>query len=89
MELVPVLPLLEVAYVIAAGSAKRGEANNWRGGVSYAKYYAKIVRHAFAFALGRDRDAESGRYQLAHLIADAMILLDCQIRNVGTDDRHK
>lgn len=87
LELLPVRPLIEAAYVLEMGTAKRGEQAGWQNGVSYNKYCGKILRHLFAFMQGVDLDEESGRSHLAHLMVDAAIMLDCQKRGLGTDDR--
>lgn len=50
-----------------------------------SRYGMKILRHAAAYFSGEMIDPESGESHIAHLIADAMIVLDRDMRQAERD----
>jgi hypothetical protein len=88
MELVPVVPLIEVARVMTFGAFHYGD-KNWQEGFSYSRCLGAAFRHIWKWVLGEDRDDESGLHHLAHVIANFMFLMYYQLTNKGTDDREK
>lgn len=87
LSLIPFKALAEVAHAFAEGLHKYGR-NDWRKGGSWAFYTDKILRHAGEFADGADIDSDSGRSPIAHVCADALILLFYIVTDRGTDDRN-
>jgi len=74
-----------VTRVREFGYQKYGSRDGWRE-VADAKqrYTDALLRHAVAYAAGEQFDAESGKPTLAHLVCDALFLLEldlagCQI----------
>lgn len=76
----------EVARVGEFGAKKYGQFN-YMAGASYMRFLGSCSRHLCAFIRGEDKDLESGCSHLAHLIFDALMLLEWRARKVGTDDR--
>jgi hypothetical protein len=77
----------EVAKVGDFGSKKYGQWN-YLGGMEWMKLLGSCSRHLCAFIRGEDLDKESGLNHLAHLIYDALMLLEYQHRKLGKDDRY-
>jgi len=89
MHLVPTIPLLMLAKVMALGAAKYG-AFNWRDdAVSATVYVSAAMRHIFQWLDGEDIDPESGAPHLAHAMACFAILLDAKVNDKLIDDRPK
>lgn len=78
----------EVARVGEFGAKKYGQFN-YMAGSSYMRLVGSCSRHLTAFIRGEDKDAESGLSHLAHLVFDALMLLEWVYRKVGNDDRFK
>lgn len=86
LSLVPPEALLEVGKVFTYGAAKYPR-DNFRIGTIWSRYADALARHFNAWLLREDADTETGINHLAHIAANAMILLVMQIGNLGTDDR--
>lgn len=85
---VPMSVMLEVAEVMRLGAAKYGQ-KNWREqAIDTSTYYSAMLRHLLSwFEDAEDLDPESGQHHLAHVIANAMIVLDGQKQGKLIDDR--
>lgn len=87
LSLLPGPALIEIAEAMREGKAKYGSMN-WRADpVSSTTYADALLRHAFQWVDGEDRCPQSGSYHLAHLAANAMILLDAMLQGTLIDDR--
>ena len=73
-HLIPISAHEEVVKVFMHG-AEKYTAFNWKKGRPYSDYYDAMLRHANLFLQGEDDDGESGLSHLAHIAADALILL--------------
>jgi hypothetical protein len=81
--------ILEVGRVMQFGASKYGAFNyRWRSGRA-GTYQDAMERHAQLWFDGEDIDPESGVSHLAHVIANALILMDCQANGTLIDDRQK
>lgn len=89
LSLLDPLALLEVARVLTQAANGEYSAHNWRKGMAWSRLCDSTLGHLLAFINGQDRDYKSGLYELAHVICGSMFLLNYQITNSGTDDRHK
>jgi len=94
IHLLPVLALEEVAKVLDYGKNKYttdqyDATDNWRKGLKWRATTGSLLRHAFSFLRGEDRDPESGLYHMAHVAANALFILQFLIEGIGTDDRYK
>lgn len=90
LDLIPQHVLIEVGKVLEFG-ARKYDDNNWLKGTGfkYGRIFAAIMRHGWKFWSGEEYDDESGLHHLAHLITDAMFLLEYIIIGKGIDDRYK
>lgn len=71
--------------VMTHGAGKYG-VNNWRLGIAYTRLIAAMLRHIMAFASGEDVDPESGELHMAHVMANASMLISMPKR---FDDRYR
>lgn len=62
-DLIPVEPMMELARVYGRGSKKYSD-NNWRKGYSWRLSFGAMMRHAWLWWWGQDRD-EDGNHHLA------------------------
>ncbi len=86
LELVPFDTIEEIAQVLTYG-ANKYEANNWTRGARWGRYFAAMLRHAFAWWRGEDRDPETGYSHLAHVGCNLVFLMSYQRHGWGEDDR--
>ena len=90
LSLIPTNALWDVGIAYTMGREKRGgelsDEELLKGG-SYKERADKIFRHLLQFLSGENADGENGQRHLTAIAANAMMLLDWQIRKVGTDDR--
>lgn len=87
-DLLPFDALEEVARVYAFGAAKYAD-DNWLKGYRWRLSIGALLRHVARFALGEDRDPESGYHHLAHAVFHCLALITFGMRGLGTDDRAK
>jgi hypothetical protein len=85
-DLIPVVPLWEVARLYGAGASKYAD-RNWELGYPWHLSYAAMMRHAALFWNGESFDEETQRHHLASVIFHAMALIEFEAREKGTDDR--
>ncbi len=87
-NLIPPGPLAEVARVFMAG-AKKYSAHNWRKGMAYSRVLDSMMRHIHAFREGQDNDPETGLPHMAHVVCNAMFLLEYAKTHPECDDRYR
>jgi len=87
MDLLPLDAVREVALVLTFG-VKKYDARNWEKGMTWGRLLAAALRHLTAWAMGEDKDPESGLSHLAHAGCDVLMLLAYELRGVGEDDRY-
>jgi len=73
-DLIPPEPLEELARVYGMGALKY-EDNNWQKGYAWKLSFAAMMRHAWAFWRGEDKDPESGCKHLAHCAWHCMTMM--------------
>lgn len=86
LHLLPTVAVEKVGEVLAFGANKYAE-HGWRKVDKRSRYYAAILRHAFAWWRGETTDPESGLPHLAHLACSALFLLESELSGLGEDDR--
>lgn len=86
-----VLAMRGLGYVAAVGDygAKKYGQHNWRKGMPWMKLLGSCSRHLTEFILGTDIDMESGLPHLAHLVYNALMLLEYMEDHRDKDDRFK
>lgn len=88
LDLIDPLAIEGLARVLAFGAVKY-KANNWRGGFSWSRLVAALLRHMFAIMRGEDIDPESGLPHIDHVGCCWMFLSNHMKTGIGTDDRYK
>lgn len=80
--------LYDVARVGTYGAKKYGQYN-YKAGMPWMKLLGSCSRHLVSFILGEDLDYESALPHLAHLIYDALMVMDYAYYHKELDDRYK
>lgn len=88
MELIDWGFVEETARVLGFGAAKY-EANGWRKGMQVTRVIGSMFRHMIAFAMGQDKDPESGLSHLGHVGCNLMFLVAYLRDKPELDDRVK
>jgi len=76
-----------VSRVGEFGAKKYGQWN-YRGGMPWMKLLGSCTRHLSSFIRGEDNDPESGLPHLAHLVYDALMLMEYAQDYKHLDDRY-
>jgi hypothetical protein len=76
MSLLPPHAMLAVGRVLTFGAQKYSKDNWKRVPSAKQRYMDAMMRHAFHFMSGEERDSETGENHLAHLICCASFILD-------------
>ena len=85
-DLIPIYSFEELVKVFTFGSRKYDD-RNWERGMAWGRVYAALLRHLTAFWRGEDLDPESGLSHLAHVVWNAMALLEFTKTHRELDDR--
>ena len=85
-DLLPVLPLREIAKVFTIGAEKYDD-RNWEQGISWSRVFGALMRHMWAWWRGEKADPETGYSHLWHAACCIMFLIAYEEREIGEDDR--
>jgi hypothetical protein len=77
-DLIPVMPLNELARVYTIG-AKKYDDNNWRKGMKFGRVIAALQRHLEKWKVGHRFDATDGQHHLSSVLWCAMTLLQFEL----------
>lgn len=88
MDLLDPLALEGLSAVLAFG-AKKYAAHNWRGGISWSRLLAALLRHSFAILRGELVDQESGLPHIDHVGCCWMFASNMMKTRPDLDDLHK
>lgn len=88
MELISSIALTELAKVLTFG-AKKYSSNNWRAGIAYSRIVGACMRHLNAYNAGEMLDHETGLSHAAHLMCEAMFLLEFEKTHPELNDIYK
>jgi len=86
--LVPPDALWAVAEHFGRGAQKYTD-NNWLLGYKWSLSFDALMRHAWAFWAGEDKDPETGSCHMTAVAWHALCLLTYWLRGIGKDDRYK
>lgn len=87
-HLIPPEVLKAVAEVFTDGAAKY-EPDGWRECDDPNRYLDALYRHLVAWQSGETYDLDSARHTLAHVAANAMILLGLDLARIEQIDRDR
>lgn len=87
-DLIPVLPMVEIAKVFTGGAKKYGD-RNWEKGLYWMRCIGAVMRHISMWLLGETFDRESGINHLAHAATNLLFLLEYQQTHPELDNRSK
>jgi len=85
-ELLPVLPLREVARLYGVGATKYAE-RNWERGYAWSRSFGALQRHANAFWSGETIDPDTGLHHMAAVVFHAFALMEFDRTHPEKDDR--
>lgn len=88
MDLLSPIAIKQLAKVLTFG-ANKYNGHNWRKGLCWSRLLGATLRHLFSFLGGQDRDPESGLSHMAHVMCNAMFLLEMEETHKDLDDRYK
>lgn len=88
LDLLDPVALDGLAAVLQFGS-KKYAAHNWRGGLSYSRLLAALLRHSFAILRGEYVDPESGLPHIDHVGCCWMFLSNMMKTRPDMDDLYK
>jgi len=88
IELVPTSAMYALADVLEYGAQKYDD-HNWRRGMKWSVPYACAMRHLLKWFEGEERDEESGREHLSHVLANISMLIEFKSICPELDDRFK
>lgn len=86
MDLLDPYALEQLAQVLTFG-AEKYEANGWRKGIAWMRTVGALLRHTFAFMQGQTYDPETGLHHMAHVMCNAMFLVNWSETHPELDDR--
>ena len=85
-DLIPPYPLERLVEVYTIG-AKKYDDRNWEKGIKWGRLFAAMMRHAWAFWRGEERDPVDGQLHLASIAWTAFALMEYSITHKELDDR--
>ena len=88
LELVTVTFVTGVSRVLQHGARKYG-AWNWTKGLPWMRTYASVLRHMYLWAIGEEKDEESGLSHLYHAATNIMFLDTWSRTHRELDDRKR
>jgi len=85
-DLIPTLPLADLAELYKKG-AEKYEEDNWKKGMDWSTCIASLKRHLAAYELCEDYDKETNLLHITHVIWNAMALNEYYYTHPHLDDR--
>ena len=85
-DLISPTALKGLVQVLTYGATKYPD-RNWEKGVDWNRYFAGLMRHAWAFWEGEDIDTESGFYHIDHVQTCAHFLSHYKVYKKEFDNR--
>ena len=82
-------PSIEPMVEVLEFGAEKYAPDNWKKGLEIRGVMESMLRHAFAFLEGEDRDQESGLSHIGHIMCNAMFVEYYMKHYPGLDNRLK
>lgn len=76
----------KVVEVYTMGARKYAD-RNWEKGLTWGRVFAAMMRHAWAWWGGEERDRENGQHHLASVVWAALALMEYEHTHRELDDR--
>ena len=86
MELISPIALFALARVLRFGAKKYAD-RNWEKGFAWSRAVGAIMRHTAAYLGGETLDPETGESHMAHVMCEAMFLVEFEQTHPEKDDR--
>ena len=85
-DLIPVIPLMEVARLYTIG-AQKYQDRNWEKGIKWSRIASALQRHWWKYWGGELYDQEDGQHHLSSVIWCALTLMEYERTHPEYDDR--
>lgn len=85
-DLIPAYPLELLAEVYTIGCKKYND-RNWEKGLTWGRVFAAMMRHAWKWWNGEERDQKDGQHHLASVAWCAFALMEYGVTHNELDDR--
>lgn len=85
-DLLPAFAIEELVKVLTYGANKYSD-RNWEKGLSWTETFGSLMRHAWAWMKGEDRDKESQCLHMAHVACNALFLVEFYYTCKGDETR--
>lgn len=86
MDLIPPEAVFALAEILNYGASKYSD-RNWENGMKWGRMFAAMMRHAWAWWMREDKDPETGKSHMWHVLCCAAMLVAYEARGTGEDDR--
>jgi hypothetical protein len=86
LDLLSIQAMNGIAEVLTFGCKKYGD-RNWEKGLSFSRVFGALLRHLFAWWIGKNNDDETGLNHLDHAACCLMFLQHFTKTKTGNDDR--
>jgi len=77
---------LNERFGISRPQSQTGD-RNWEQGMKWGRMFGAMMRHAWAWWMREDKDPETGRSHMWHVLCCAAMLVAYEQRGTGEDDR--
>jgi hypothetical protein len=85
-DLIPTEAFEEVVWNYTMGASKYAD-DNWRKGMSFRRLFGAMMRHAWAWFRGEQRDPKDTQHHLAAVVFYALNLIQLELERPEFDDR--
>jgi len=85
-DLIPAIPLGKLAEVYTLGANKYAP-RDWENGITWGRIFAAMMRHAWAWWGGEQKDPKDGQHHLASVAWCAFALIEYETTHPELNDR--
>ena len=87
-DLIPYDSMEEITKVLTFGANKYSD-RNWELGMEWGRLIRATIGHVTLWAMGKNKDSETGLSHLAHAGCCILFLIAYEKREIGVDNRSK
>lgn len=88
LSLISPIAIEAMGKILSFGSIKYGK-HNWRKGMKWSRCIDSLKRHLLEFEKCNDTDEETKELHIAHVMVNAMFLVEYFYTHKNLDDRFK